>query len=183
MRGGVRDACALHARRATLVPRDGLRLHRERRGARHAQRKSVRRVARFVEKPDRARAEQFLASGRFFWNAGIFVWRTDAILAALEQHAREIVGPVRTIRSEADAERVYPTLPSAPIDVAVMEKAGNVRVLPSTSRGATSARGPRCRTCSRRTRRATSRRVVPACSRTTRRAASCTGRRASSWRS
>ncbi|MFO1010364.1 MAG: mannose-1-phosphate guanylyltransferase [Planctomycetota bacterium] len=92
--------------------------------------KSVRRVARFVEKPDRARAEQFLASGRFFWNAGIFVWRTDAILAAMEQHAREIVGPVRSIRSDADADAIYPKLPSAPIDVAVMEKAANVRVLP-----------------------------------------------------
>lgn len=91
---------------------------------------SVRRVARFVEKPDRARAEQFLASGRFFWNAGIFVWRTDAILAAMEQHAREIVTAVRDIQSPADAERIYPTLPSTPIDVAVMEKADNVRVLP-----------------------------------------------------
>ncbi|MBI5363216.1 MAG: mannose-1-phosphate guanylyltransferase [Planctomycetes bacterium] len=91
---------------------------------------AVRRVARFVEKPDRARAEEFLASGRFFWNAGIFVWRTDAILAAMELHARDIVTAVRGIRSAADAERIYPTLPSAPIDVAVMEKADNVRVLP-----------------------------------------------------
>jgi mannose-1-phosphate guanylyltransferase len=90
----------------------------------------VRRVARFVEKPDRVRAEEFIASGRFSWNAGIFVWRTDAILGALEQHVPAIVGPVRSIRSAADAARVYPTLPSAAIDVAVMEKADNVRVLP-----------------------------------------------------
>jgi mannose-1-phosphate guanylyltransferase len=90
----------------------------------------VLRVARFVEKPDRARAEQFLASGRFFWNAGIFVWRTDAILAALEEHAADIVGPLRTMRNAEDVERVYPSLRSAPIDVAVMEKAAAVHVLP-----------------------------------------------------
>jgi len=91
---------------------------------------SVQRVARFVEKPDRARAEEFLKSGRFFWNAGIFVWRSDAILGALETHAADILAPVRTIRSQADAERVYPGLRSAPIDVAVLEKAAQVRVLP-----------------------------------------------------
>lgn len=90
----------------------------------------VLRVARFVEKPDRARAEQFLASGRFFWNAGIFVWRTDAILAALDEHAGDIVGPLRAMKHAAELESVYTKLRSAPIDVAVMEKAAQVRVLP-----------------------------------------------------
>lgn len=92
--------------------------------------KSVRRVARFVEKPDRARAEEFLASGRFFWNAGIFVWRTDAILAALTEHARDIVDAVRPLARGGDIDVIYPTVRSAPIDIAVMEKARNVRVLP-----------------------------------------------------
>lgn len=90
----------------------------------------VLRVARFVEKPDRARAEQFLASGRFFWNAGIFVWRTDAILAALDEHAGDIVAPLRAMKDAAELESVYAKLRSAPIDVAVMEKAAAVRVLP-----------------------------------------------------
>src|SRR5262245_60461119 len=44
---------------------------------------AVHRVAQFREKPDRATAEQFLAEGRFAWNAGIFVWKARAILDAL----------------------------------------------------------------------------------------------------
>jgi len=90
----------------------------------------VHRVARFVEKPDRARAEQFLQMGNFFWNAGIFVWRTDAILAALTEHARDIVDAVRPLARGGDIDVIYPTVRSAPIDIAVMEKARNVRVLP-----------------------------------------------------
>lgn len=97
----------------------------------------VRGVARFVEKPDRARAEQFLATGRFFWNAGIFVWRTQAILSALREHAPSVVEPLEAALSgptaharEAAARAAYPGLPSVSIDVAVMEKARDVRVVP-----------------------------------------------------
>lgn len=84
-------------------------------------------VERFVEKPDRARAEQFLASGRFYWNSGMFVWKTSAILAALRRHVPAVVGPLEKTR---DAASIYPTLPSVSIDVGVMEKQSGVRVLP-----------------------------------------------------
>lgn len=98
----------------------------------------VRAVARFVEKPDRARAETFLAGGRFFWNAGIFVWRSRAILAALREHAPQVLAPLElalkngaTTDARASAARAaYPALPSVSIDVAVMEKARAVRVVP-----------------------------------------------------
>src|SRR5262245_18942375 len=50
----------------------------------------VHAVARFVEKPARARAEEFLASKRYYWNSGMFVWRTSAIRAALRAHAPAI---------------------------------------------------------------------------------------------
>ena len=87
-------------------------------------------VARFVEKPSRERAEQFLASGKHLWNSGMFVWSTRAIRAALREHAPAITaGFERVGRGEALA-RVYPELPAVAIDVAVLEKAGNVRVLP-----------------------------------------------------
>jgi mannose-1-phosphate guanylyltransferase len=87
-------------------------------------------VKRFVEKPERARAEQFLAAGTFLWNSGMFVWRTRAIRAALAEHAPALTdGFARIARGEA-LERIYPTLPSVAIDVAVLEKARDVRMLP-----------------------------------------------------
>src|SRR5690606_16166216 len=49
------------------------------------------RVAAFVEKPDLARAKRYLKSGRYLWNGGIFVFRADAILAALRTHMPELV--------------------------------------------------------------------------------------------
>ena len=96
----------------------------ERRGA------AVHRVVRFVEKPDRARAEQFLATGRFLWNAGIFVWATRAILDAFERHQPDLLRRIAAIGDAAAREREYPRLPSLPVDVAILEKADNVRVVP-----------------------------------------------------
>ena len=87
-------------------------------------------VTRFVEKPERARAEQFLAAGNFLWNSGMFVWRTRVIRAALATHAPALsAGFARVARGEA-LERVYPSLPSVAIDVAVLEKAADVHMLP-----------------------------------------------------
>lgn len=90
----------------------------------------VHLVARFVEKPDRARAEAFLASGRFLWNAGIFVWSTSAILAALRQHVPDLVGRLAGARDGAARARAYEALPSVSVDVAILERAANVRVVP-----------------------------------------------------
>ena len=85
-------------------------------------------VSRFVEKPDLARAQEFLSSGRFLWNSGMFVWSTAAIVAALRELAPEVYGPLST--AGADLGSVYPSLPSVPVDVGVMEKAERRRVLP-----------------------------------------------------
>ncbi len=87
-------------------------------------------VLRFVEKPDLARARTFLESGKFYWNAGIFVWRTRSILAAIERHVPTLHEGLSSLEQGAPIEDVYPTLPAEPIDVAVMEKALNVRMLP-----------------------------------------------------
>jgi mannose-1-phosphate guanylyltransferase len=90
----------------------------------------VLEVVRFVEKPDRARAETFLASGRFLWNSGMFVWHTRAIRAAVAEHVPELARGLDSLESGAALAEVYPGLPSVAIDVAVLEKAGNVRMLP-----------------------------------------------------
>jgi len=90
----------------------------------------VYEVARFVEKPDLARAEEFLKQGGFYWNAGIFVWSTRSIRAAVAKHVPELHAGLEQLAGGAAIEELYATLPAEPIDVAVMERADNVRMLP-----------------------------------------------------
>jgi mannose-1-phosphate guanylyltransferase len=90
----------------------------------------VRRVQRFVEKPPLERAREFLEHGGFLWNAGIFVWHTDAICRAVEEHMPETHAALSRVARGADLRELYAALPSRSIDVAVLERARNVRVLP-----------------------------------------------------
>ena len=101
----------------------------------------ARRVRRFVEKPDAARAMEFLQAGNFLWNSGMFCFRAAAILAAFEALAPEVLATAREAwartrdtatdeRAAIDAE-AFARCPSISIDYAVMEKADNVLVLPS----------------------------------------------------
>lgn len=91
-------------------------------------------VRRFVEKPDRARAAEYVAAG-YLWNSGNFVARADVLLEELDAHAPEVARAARAALPTADAARVElePTFAAAPrisIDYAVMEKSGRVSVLP-----------------------------------------------------
>ncbi|MBL8858780.1 MAG: mannose-1-phosphate guanylyltransferase [Planctomycetes bacterium] len=92
---------------------------------------TVYAVERFVEKPDRARAEQFLSAGRFLWNSGIFVWTTTAILTEMRRSVPDLMRAMESVRDNAGIVRIYPTLPSVSVDVAVLEKALSVRVIPA----------------------------------------------------
>ncbi len=96
--------------------------------------RAVRDVRRFVEKPNLATAESYLASGDYLWNAGMFVWRPEVILRAIEEHAPELSEGLAKLDglwdetgSLDDAMRaVYPSLKKISVDFAVMEKADNV---------------------------------------------------------
>lgn len=91
----------------------------------------LRHVARFREKPDRATAEAYLASGRHLWNAGIFVFRGSTLLGHLELLAPEIGRGLAAIRAEpARAAERYAALPATSIDYAVMEKLEGLATLP-----------------------------------------------------
>ncbi|WP_422115131.1 mannose-1-phosphate guanylyltransferase [Brachybacterium sp. UNK5269] len=88
----------------------------------------ARPVARFVEKPDRERAEEFLATGRFLWNAGMFVVRARVLLdelaaqiPALAGGAREIAAAHGTDRGAEVLARVWPRLTAIAIDHALAE--------------------------------------------------------------
>jgi len=95
-------------------------------------------LKRFVEKPDAAMAEALLASGTHLWNAGIFLFTTDAILAAFAAYAPDIIAPVRAAVDRAERDlgfcRLDPSawagVPDQSIDYAVMEKAANLTVVP-----------------------------------------------------
>jgi mannose-1-phosphate guanylyltransferase len=88
------------------------------------------RVRHFVEKPGPEAARAYLASGDFFWNAGIFVWRSDAILDELDAHAPQIMGPLRHAAARNTIAEVFGTLPKLSIDYAVMEHTDRAFVVP-----------------------------------------------------
>lgn len=99
------------------------------------------KVRRFTEKPDLATAERFVSAGSHYWNAGIFVMRARDVLAGLR--AAGGAGPTiaevcertaslpRAEWTSDDARERFAALPSAPIDTALMELAGNVAVIPA----------------------------------------------------
>lgn len=93
---------------------------------------------RFVEKPSLAAAEAMLLSGDHLWNAGIFLFRADVMIAAYEAYAPEILVHVRAAldnaKSDLDFLRLDPQawvkLPDISIDYAIMERADNLCVMP-----------------------------------------------------
>jgi len=85
---------------------------------------------RFVEKPDRATAERFLAAGNFYWNSGMFVWSARAIARAIERHMPAAERAFARLADGASLADVYAELPAEPIDVALFQEADNVRVMP-----------------------------------------------------
>jgi mannose-1-phosphate guanylyltransferase/mannose-6-phosphate isomerase len=95
-------------------------------------------LTRFVEKPDSERAMQMVADGNFLWNSGIFLFRVADILAAFKAHAPDLMPPVQAAMSNAKADLGFLRLdPEAwskaqdiSIDYAVMEKSGNLSVVP-----------------------------------------------------
>ncbi len=91
----------------------------------------INAVKRFVEKPDRARAESFVAEGpsRYLWNAGMFFFRVKDMAALLERHLPEMATKVAGM-TDARVAEIFPTLQSISIDHGVMEKAENLAVVP-----------------------------------------------------
>lgn len=95
-------------------------------------------VARFVEKPAQDKALEFLASGQFLWNAGIFLMRAADLLQALQVHSPDILEVCRQAMQQPQRDGLFlrpdaaafATCRSQSIDCAVMERAGNASVYP-----------------------------------------------------
>ncbi|WP_296257060.1 MULTISPECIES: mannose-1-phosphate guanylyltransferase/mannose-6-phosphate isomerase [unclassified Pseudomonas] len=99
-------------------------------------------VARFVEKPDAATANEYLAGGRHLWNAGMFCMRVDVLLRELQTHAPDVLSTVRQclaqcvskegsneLQTELDAAS-FSQVPNISIDYALLEHSQKVAVVP-----------------------------------------------------
>lgn len=97
------------------------------------------KVARFVEKPSRDKAADYLAAGNFTWNSGMFCFTAGAMLDALRAHAPEMLVAIEVTLAATDFAKTPPVLsaehfrqvPDISIDYAVMEKADKVAVVPA----------------------------------------------------
>lgn len=87
----------------------------------------IRRVARFVEKPDAARAAQMTADG-YLWNSGIFVWRVGDFLTQLTAHTPEVAPALAA--HPGDLAAFFAAVTPISVDVGVMERTEHVLVLP-----------------------------------------------------
>lgn len=101
---------------------------------------SAFQVARFVEKPGLAQAREFVDSGRYFWNAGMFCFRAGVLIEQMRLHAPELAAAVeRCLDASAGVEALSATVeldavtfagvPSISLDYALMEKSGRVAVV------------------------------------------------------
>ena len=102
-------------------------------------------VTKFVEKPDLATAQEYLATGRYYWNSGMFCFTAGALLDALAEHSYEVISAAKHAMSSAQSEagqgstssisrfdaHAFGLQPDISIDYAVMEKAGNVTLVPA----------------------------------------------------
>jgi mannose-1-phosphate guanylyltransferase len=91
----------------------------------------LRRLRRFVEKPNLENAERFVRSGDYLWNAGIFVFRGTTFLDILARLQPELARGLEEIAAHPSrVDAIYPRLPADSIDYAVMEKLDELSTLP-----------------------------------------------------
>ncbi len=150
----IDDTAALHealglavaAARAGRVVTFGMQPHRAETaygylevGPELADAPGVHAVARFVEKPDAARAAELATSGRHLWNSGMFVFTARTLLAEMRAHAPEVVaaveGAIAARRQDLDFIRLDPAAfaacPNISLDYAVAERTEHIAVVPA----------------------------------------------------
>ncbi len=98
-----------------------------------AEQVEFRKADRFVEKPDESTAAEYVASGKFFWNSGMFIWSVPALEKAFGVHCPEMLELMSTLTGYAKDGKIiegmdatYPSLGKISVDYALMEKADNI---------------------------------------------------------
>ena len=102
---------------------------------------AVYEVARFLEKPDQETAEKFVASGQYYWNSGIFIWKISTLLQAFQDYMPEFsdqlnqIGQVLEagdgVAAVEDIASIWQRIQPQSIDVGIMERADKVAVVPA----------------------------------------------------
>lgn len=97
--------------------------------------KGIFSVERFVEKPDRQTAENYIAEGNYVWNSGMFVFKTSSVLSAYEKYEKSIMDVVERATSKMPglktvSPEIYAESPEEPFDTAIMENSDKVAVVP-----------------------------------------------------
>lgn len=91
-------------------------------------------VKNFTEKPDLKKAEDFLSSGNYLWNSGMFIWKTETILNAFKKYLPDVFKLTEKLQksdlTQEDISQFYYACPSISIDYGIMEKAETVHVVP-----------------------------------------------------
>ena len=91
----------------------------------------LRRVVRFTEKPDQETADRFVASGNYYWNPGIFLFRGNRMLELLRRYEPGIAAGLEEIGAHPERRNdLYPRLPAVSIDYGVMERHDGLATLP-----------------------------------------------------
>ena len=98
---------------------------------------AVKPVEAFVEKPDLKRAEEYLASGKYVWNSGMFVWKASVILKKFQELLPDVYADLETIAKSFGTaeesrviEEVYPRIRAVSVDYGIMEKSDGIFVVP-----------------------------------------------------
>ena len=98
---------------------------------------SALKVIRFVEKPNAEKAAEFLASGDYYWNSGMFLWKNSTLLDLFRQHMPEFYARMCILRSllgtdsGAEINKVFSSLPRISIDFGIMEKTAGLKLVPA----------------------------------------------------
>ena len=111
--------------------------------------RTPQKALRFVEKPDASTASQYLSTGRYYWNSGMFCFTAGTILQAFKDHSPELLEVAEQVMQSATLQSVatnssktsdsvtkfdskaFALLPDISIDYAIMERASNVTLVPA----------------------------------------------------
>jgi mannose-1-phosphate guanylyltransferase len=94
-------------------------------------------VDKFVEKPDKKRAAEYVSDGNYYWNAGIFIWKVKTVLQGMQTHMHILYEGLRAIEEalredkRAKADALFGKFEKKSIDYGLMEKAQNVLMAPA----------------------------------------------------
>ena len=94
---------------------------------------SAFKVKKFTEKPSLKLAQKFLRSKNYYWNGGIFIWKTAVFLRALRKHLPDTFKRLQNLSklSKSKQKKAYESLQNISVDYAVMEKSTNCIVIPA----------------------------------------------------